>query len=254
MSLPRLMVAPNGGRRGKADHPALPVTLTEILDCARACRAAGADGLHLHLRDDTGRHVLDAARYRAALSELNAAVPDMRIQVTTEAVDRYGPGHQRHVALTSGAAMVSVSIREICRDTPDARVAAFFERCAEAGIAVQHILYDTDDTALLARVLPPAQMADPGLQLLFVLGRYSETQDSAPVDLDPFLHDIAARGLAPDWAVCAFGRGETACLRHAIERGGKVRVGFENSVWREDGTRARDNAQRVADIRRLMEG
>jgi uncharacterized protein (DUF849 family) len=247
------MVAPNGARRGKADHPALPVTLPEIVDCARACHAAGADGLHLHLRDDAGRHVLDAGLYRAALAELAEAVPGMRIQATTEAAGRYGPEHQRKVALNSGAALISASVREICRDTPNAQAAAFYDRCAGAGIAVQHILYDTADLALLTRVLPPALLADRGLQLLFVLGRYAETGDSAPGDLDPFLRDLAARGLAPDWAVCAFGRGETACLRHAIDMGGKVRVGFENSLWRADGTLARDNAQRVEDIRRLMD-
>ena len=35
--LPSLMVAPNGARRSKSDHPALPVTLPEIVATARAC-------------------------------------------------------------------------------------------------------------------------------------------------------------------------------------------------------------------------
>ena len=60
MSRPFLMVAPNGARRGKADHASLPLTLAETLATARACHAAGADALHLHVRDEAGAHSLDA--------------------------------------------------------------------------------------------------------------------------------------------------------------------------------------------------
>ncbi|MEC7495261.1 MAG: 3-keto-5-aminohexanoate cleavage protein, partial [Pseudomonadota bacterium] len=34
--LPRLMVAPNGARRTKADHPAIPVTIQETVETALA--------------------------------------------------------------------------------------------------------------------------------------------------------------------------------------------------------------------------
>ena len=70
MPHPFVMVAPTGARRGKADHPALPVTLPEILNAAVACHAAGADGFHLHIRDDAGVHSLDAGRYRETLEAL----------------------------------------------------------------------------------------------------------------------------------------------------------------------------------------
>jgi len=97
--------------------------------------------------------------------------------------------------------------------------------------------------------LPDARLHDPALQLIFVLGRYSVDQDSDPSDLEPFLDRMAEVGLTPDWAVCAFGRGETACLVKAHQRGGKLRVGFENSVWHADGSLAHDNADRVRHVR-----
>ncbi|MGB8624123.1 MAG: 3-keto-5-aminohexanoate cleavage protein [Paracoccaceae bacterium] len=248
MTLPSLMVAPNGARRSKADHPALPVTLPEIVETARACHAAGAGGLHLHLRDAEGRHLLDAGLYAEALAELGRAVPEMAVQITTEAVGMYAPEHQRQVALESGAALVSISIREITRDTEPADSARFFSRCAAAGISVQHILYDPGDIDLLCRTLPDDLLHVPDLQVIHVLGRYAADQDSRPDDLAPFLGVMASRGLSTDWAACAFGRGETACLVHAHAMGGKCRVGFENSLWRADGSLARDNAQRVRDI------
>lgn len=247
--LPNLMVAPNGARRTKSDHPALPITLSEIIETAKSCAAAGADGLHLHLRDAEGRHLLDAGRYREALLELRAQVPGLALQVTTEAAGRYAAPHQRQVALKSGADMVSVALREMVQDTLDATAAAFYNDCAKREIAVQHILYDPADFDLLARLLPKTALHDPALQLIFVLGRYSVDQNSDPADLNPFLERMTEVGLAPDWAVCAFGRGETACLVEAHRQGGKLRVGFENSLWHADGSLARDNAERVRHLR-----
>ncbi len=246
--LPRLMVAPNGARRGKADHPELPVTLPEIVQTARVCAKAGADGLHLHLRDANGAHVLDAGLYREALAELRGAVPDMAVQATTEAAGRYSAPHQRRVALDSGAALVSAALREMTADTPDAVATAFYRDCAERGIAVQHILYAPEDFDLLTRLLPAPLLRAPDLQLIFVLGRYSRDQESDPADLHPFLRALRAHDLAPDWAVCAFGRAETACLMEAHRHGGKLRVGFENSLWHADGRIARDNAERVSAV------
>jgi uncharacterized protein (DUF849 family) len=240
------MVAPNGARRGKADHPALPVTLPEIVETARACHEAGADGLHLHLRDAEGRHLLDAGAYREALEELRRAVPGMAVQVTTEAAGRYKPPHQRDVALGSGADLVSVALREMAAEEQDAP--GFYATCAERGIAVQHILYDAADFDLLARLVPEGLRDASGLQLIFVLGRYSDAQESDAHDLDPFLARLAAREAPADWALCAFGRAETACLRAAHRAGGKLRVGFENGLWHEGGRGARDNAERVREV------
>ncbi|MBC7164974.1 MAG: 3-keto-5-aminohexanoate cleavage protein [Roseovarius sp.] len=242
-ALPRLMVAPNGARRTKADHPALPLTLPEIVATARACSGAGADGLHLHLRDGEGRHLLDAGAYREALAELRRAVPAMALQITTEGAGRYAPPYQRAVALGAGAEMVSVALREMAAEAGEAP--GFYATCAERGLAVQHILYDAGDFDLLARLLPPDLRAAPDLQLIFVLGRYSAGQESDPADLAPFLDRLRTREAPADWAVCAFGRAETSCLLAAHQAGGKLRVGFENSLWHADGRLARDNAERV---------
>ena len=251
-ALPRLMVAPNGARRGKADHPALPMTLPEIVETARACWAAGADGLHLHLRDAQGQHLLDAAAYAEALTALRRAVPDMALQITTEAAGLYAPPHQRAVALDAGADLVSVALREMAAPPHDAEAPAFYAACADRGIAVQHILYEAGDFDLLDRLVPPGLKDAPDLQLIFVLGRYSTGQQSAPHDLDPFFARLTERATPADWAVCAFGRAETACLEAAHAAGGKLRVGFENNLLNDDGTQARDNAARVAEIRAIM--
>lgn len=251
-TLPRLMVAPNGARLGKSDHPAIPITLEEIVTTARTCHAAGARGLHLHLRDEHGKHVLDAGRYREAVTEISGAVPDLAIQITTEAIGMYSAARQRQVALNSGASLVSASIREIMTDTDKGTATRFFGQCKDAGISLQFILYDVSDLELLKSVLPASDFSARRLQVLFVLGRYATDKESSPADLLPFLDWKSNMGWQPDWAVCAFGKDETACLQKADAAGGKLRVGFENSFWAKDGTIARDNAQRVAEIAELI--
>lgn len=251
MRLPRLMVAPNGATKTRADHPALPLTLDEVTRTALSCQQAGAEGLHLHLRDAAGGHLLDAGAYREALAHLSAALPGMALQITTEAAGIYDPPLQRAVALESGCAMVTVALRELLRDTEEA-TRQFYQTCADQGIFVQHILYAREDAEALARLLPEALLQDPDLQLLFVLGRYVAGQTSTPAMLEPFTDWLAQAGIAPDWAVCAFGQGETECLLAADALGGKLRVGFENSLVDAQGLTAPDNAARVAAIRSLI--
>lgn len=248
--LPTLMVAPNGARLTKADHPALPITADDIVIAAKNCFAAGADGLHLHIRDAEGKHLLDVDQYRSLINLLDEKVPRMAVQITTEAVGIYDPPVQREVALESGAKLVSVSIREMMREPDEAP--GFYAACHERGIAVQHILYDLDDYDLLANTLAKERLNDPALQLIYALGRYTEGQRSSPDMLTPFLERQRALGHAPDWGICAFGQGETDCLEAAIKAGGKCRVGFENSRLHADGSTAKDNAERVAVIAGLI--
>lgn len=247
MVLPAVMVAPNGARKTKADHPNLPMTQDEIVAEAVACFAAGADGLHLHVRCDAGGHSLDAQRYRAALAALRIAVPDMSLQITTEAVGMYNPAQQRAVVRDVAPDAVSISLAEMCVEN-EADALAFYAECVARKIAVQHILYGADDLATMGRFLRAGQIAREGLQLLFVLGRYAEDQQSTPADLDPFVAWLQATCAGADWAICAFGLQETACLRAAHDLGGKVRVGFENSFYNADGSTAQTNAERCAEV------
>lgn len=245
---PFVMIAPNGSRRSKADHPALPVTIPEIVATAAACHTAGADALHLHVRDAEGQHSLDPGLYREALAELSAQLPDLRVQITTEAAGRYGVQAQYDCLRDLRPAWASISVREIARNA--ALAPAIYAGCAAQGTEVQHILYDLEDVALLkdwqARgIVRPGQDA-----VLFVLGRYGATRSSAPEELAPFR---AASPEATDWMVCAFGPREHACLISAAQQGGAVRVGFENSLTAVDGTPHRDNAASVRDLGRALE-
>lgn len=246
-----IMVAPNGARRTRNDHPALPMTASELAETAADCLAQGAAAMHVHVRDETGAHVLDADRYTQALDAIRGRTNGaMLVQVTTEAVGRYSPLEQMQLVRTLRPAAISIALREILR-AGEPEASAFFASTARQGIGVQHILYDEADLDKFAELHRRGDFGDvPQPRLLFVLGRYAHDQESRPEDLDVFLAGLERHRLATSavWSVCAFGRGETAALQAAIERGGHVRVGFENSLWNAGGGVARDNAERVAAI------
>ena len=250
--LPEIMIAPNGARKGKTDHPALPITIEETVATALACQKAGADGIHAHVRDAEGRHILDAGLYSELIAELTSQTPDLYVQITTEAVGHYSPAEQRDVVEAVEPKAVSISVKEMLSDGETAQVRRFYHAQAEKGVAIQHILYDQQQVLFLLDLCQREVVPAHSLQLLFVLGRYSDGQISSPDDLLPF---ISAREkfeaqlhLKADWACCAFGAQETDCLLKAESLGGKVRIGFENNMFNKDGTIAKDNAERVADL------
>ncbi|TVR43639.1 MAG: 3-keto-5-aminohexanoate cleavage protein [Rhodobacteraceae bacterium] len=252
LPLPSLMVAPTGARRTRGDHPALPVTIAQVVDTAAACHAAGAGGLHAHVRDSSGQHVLDAGLYAELMAEMAVQVPTMAVQITTEFAGRYTAAEQRALLRMLTPEGVSIALAEMLSDDDLPAARRCYHALAEAGVAVQHILYEPSHVAWLAREIAAGTVPGQGLTLLFVLGRYTSGQQSEPEMLAPFLDAMKQARLAADWALCAFGRRETACLQAAVTAGGKMRVGFENNLHMADGTLAPDNTARVREVARFL--
>lgn len=246
--LPQVMVAPNGAKRSRLDHPALPVGLEEITSTALACQEAGAGGLHAHVRDDQGAHVLDVGLYGELLAELHHRAPDLVVQVTTEAVGRYTPQQQRALVQTLRPSFVSIALREMVVGETEHRLRSFYHWAQDAGIGVQHILYAPEEMMQLADYIKTGVIPAQDLEVLFVLGRYTAGQQSNTADLKPFLKLKPQCFEQADWTLCAFGQEETACLVEAVRRGGKARIGFENNLLNRDGSVAVDNAARVREL------
>ncbi len=249
-SLPYMMLAPNGARRGRADHPNLPVSIGDTVEATRSAVLAGADGLHLHVRDAAGEHSLDVGLYQEAVAAVAEACPGLPIQVTTEAAGRYSPKQQIALVDSLGPGAASVALRELLADGAVVPAKEAFLRWSERGIAIQHILYAPGDFRELIGVLGADAVSRA--QLLFVLGRYAPARDGRVQDLDGFVAILRSLPATPDWAACAFGPGETECLLAAHVAGGKLRVGFENNLVNSDGRLATDNAERVADLRKAL--
>jgi 3-keto-5-aminohexanoate cleavage enzyme len=242
-----VMVAPNGARRTKADHAKLPITPAEIAAEAARCAEAGASILHLHVRADDGGHTLDPDRYRAAIDAVRRELGErMVIQITTEAVGRYGPAEQMAVVRALFPEAVSLALAELIPDDGAINeAAAFLAWLRHERIAPQYILYTPDEMMRFHVLRGRGVIPQRRPFALFVLGRYGVEAEVEPHDLLPFL---AVHDLDCPWAVCAFGRREAACVLTAAGLGGHARIGFENNLWRADGRLAASNAELVEPI------
>lgn len=241
-----LMAAPNGARKTHADHANVPVSVEETVAEAARCHAAGASILHAHVRGDADEHVLDAGRYRELIAEMAARVPDMLVQVTSEAVGRYTPEQQAEVVRAVNPRMASMGLREITGQFTHTDIAReFFAWCDDHAVHVQHILFSADDLKHFFAYRDQGIVPETQRCLMLVLGRYSADQESTPADLDAFLqYDLAEF----DWFTCAFGKREQDCALHAIESGGHARVGFENNLFLPNGETADSSAELVASL------
>jgi uncharacterized protein (DUF849 family) len=241
-----IAIAPNGGRRTKADHPALPLTAEEIAATAAACLEAGACMIHVHVRDREGRHLLDGDAYRSALASIRSAVGDrIVVQITSEALGIYRAQEQMSVVRDVRPEAVSLALREFVPDAShEAAFADFLGWLKRESIIPQIILYSPEEAVKLAALKERGLVPFEDVPVLYVLGRYTVGQKSSPRDLLAFLAPEMPR--FAHWSVCAFGVRENACVATAALLGGHMRVGFENNLWRPDGSVAPDNAALVA--------
>ena len=252
--LPELMVAPNGARKTKKDHPNLPITISEIVEDAYKCFNNGANAIHAHVRDKNGNHSLDTGLYNELIKELKVKVPELPIQITTEAVGKYSPNEQFEVVKKLFPESASVAFKEMLPDIKDYKLAKkFYEFTIDNNIQIQHILYSSEDLRFFIQAIKSKIIPSINLQVLYVLGRYDKNFQSRKEDLKPFIQEHETIISFTEWAVCAFGEAETDCLMKSYLLGGKARVGFENNFHNEDGTIADTNADRVLEIATLRE-
>jgi 3-keto-5-aminohexanoate cleavage enzyme len=245
-----VMVAPNGARLSKSDHPRVPITINEIVETTRECAAAGAGALHLHVRDSAQCHSLNLEIYRQAIAALEVVLPAFPVQVTTEAAGRYDVFAQAELLAGLRPRLFSVSISEITRVGP-AVTHAVFAHVAREGLCPQFIVYSVEDiSCLIGEIAAGTIPVLTGMSLLLVVGRHDP---SLGAGIEDFLimqqridEDPVLKGLLQ--MTCAFGHHETEILCEAMSLGSHVRVGFENGMRDQHGRIVASNAERVAEI------
>jgi uncharacterized protein (DUF849 family) len=251
MSAPlRISVAPNGARRTRQDHPAIPLTPAELAIEAEQCAEAGAVLLHVHVRDRDGKHTLSPDIYRQALDAIRQRVGNrLLLQITTESVGVFDRRTQMDTVTAVRPPAASFAVRELIPDSaaePQAR--EFFAAVAAMGTVPQFILYHPDEIDRLRTLQSSGVIPFKNPDVLFVLGRYTDNKHPGATALTSFL---SRWGPDAAWTVCAFGAGELAVAAAAIGLGGHIRVGFENNLQRPDGSVLSSNAEQVAAVAAL---
>ncbi|HEU5014813.1 MAG TPA: 3-keto-5-aminohexanoate cleavage protein [Roseiflexaceae bacterium] len=232
-----IKVCLNGGR-GRDEHPALPFTPAELAQAARAAVDAGAGAVHMHPRNARGAQSLAADDVAAAVAAVRAACPGVPVGGTT--IDMIEPDVTKRVALLRSWTVlpdfVSVNFSEHgTRDVCDALL--------QKGVGIEAGLANADDVRLLLSL----GLADTCVRLMFEPDEQHVAEALENVRAMETLLD-AAHVQTPR-LLHGFEHSAWPLLDIALQRGYDTRIGFEDTLFMPDGSRAPSNAALVAAAR-----
>ncbi|MGD9959244.1 3-keto-5-aminohexanoate cleavage protein [Nocardioides sp.] len=219
------------GNRTRTEHPALPVTVSEITRDAAAVFAAGADAVHVHVKDAHGADTLAATALGAVLRAVRAAAPGLPVGVTTGA----------WAVRDAGARVAAIQSWATLPELPDFASVNWHEDGADEvagalldlGVGVEAGLWHV--AAAEAWAVSPRR--DRCLRVLLEL----------PGDLPAESVEDEARRLLEvvDGRLPVLLHGEDSSAWPALVLAGgwglSTRVGLEDVLWLPDGSKAPDN-------------
>jgi uncharacterized protein (DUF849 family) len=197
---------------------------------------AGANALHVHPRQPDGSETLDPEWADAVVAALREACPGTPVGLTTGLWATGGPAERLEAVAGWRAppdfASVNVSepgLEELCG------------LLAERGIGVEAGVWSLADAEALAA-------SDAAARLARVLVEVQDPQTAVEID-----GRLVAAGVAAPQLHHGEGIGTWAVLAQAVEGGRDIRVGLEDTLVLPDGRTARDNAELVAEAKRLAD-
>jgi len=250
MSMPtdRLLitVAPTGAETAKADCPALPTTLPELVETAVACEAAGASMIHVHIRDADHRPTLDFGRLQdtvAALRENTSLVVQLSSggSVHDPLADRLKvlDAEPDSCSLTMG----TTNFGDDVFLNPWPFVCELYQLSQEREIVPEFELFDLGQVHALTRLLNKYGLPYGGQVhcdlVMGVPGGMNGTTDA-------LVAAVAALPTATtSWSATGIGRSTLPVMFAALSKGGHLRVGMEDVLTLARGVPVRSNAQLV---------
>jgi 3-keto-5-aminohexanoate cleavage enzyme len=240
-----LTVAPTGAESAKADVPALPVTVEEVVAAARDCQAVGAAVLHLHVRDADTRPTLDLGRVRDVVAAVREST-DLVVQLSTGAVT--DPFDERLAVLDAEPDAASLTLGAVTsgRDVfsnPWDLIVELHTQMQQRAIVPGYEVFDLGQLATLTRLLDEYGAPHGGhVQVDLVMGvpgGMPGTVQALTACL-PFLPEGAS------FAATGVGRTSLPVMLATLSAGGHLRVGMEDTLTYAPGEPVRDNVQLVA--------
>lgn len=246
-----ITVAPTGAESPPDAHPALPVTLADLVTTAQQCRSAGAAMIHVHLRDGEGLPTLDLVALAEAVAALRQET-DLIVQLSTGGSVRDSLDARLAVldarpdscSLTTG----TVNFGDDVFRNPWPFVVALYQRTQELGILPEFELFDLGHVAALNRLIDSYGAPAGGhVHADFVLGVPGGMPGSVPA----LAAGVAMLPPGATWSATGVGRSSVPVLFGALALGGHVRVGLEDTLTYAAGRPVRDNAELVERAARL---
>jgi 3-keto-5-aminohexanoate cleavage enzyme len=247
MSDPLLItVAPTGAETAKEDCPQLPTTPEEIAATARACEAAGAAMIHLHVRDGEHRPTLDPG----LLKEWVAAVrdsSDLIVQLSTGG-SVHDPLDQRLRVLDAepdscSLTMGTTNFGDDVFSNPWPFVCELYQLAQERRVVPEFELFDLGQVHALRRLIDRYGVPAGGKVhvdlVMGVPGGMNGTTDA----LVAAVRDLPAE--TTSWSATGIGRSTLAVMLASLSKGGHLRVGMEDVLTISRGVPVESNAQLV---------
>jgi len=251
-----ITVAPTGAETSKADAPALPVTLGELVETARACEAAGAALVHVHIRDDRGDPTLDLGRLRDTVAALREAT-SMVVQLSTGGAVT-DPLEQRlrvldaepdSCSLTCG----TVNFGDHVFSNPWPFMTELYQRTQAAEVVPEFELFDLGQVAALHRLLEGYGPPYGGkVHCDLVMG----VPGGMPGTAATLVAAVQALPAGCSWSATGIGRTSLTVALAALSAGGHLRVGMEDTLSFARGRPVTGNEElvaRAADLARLAQ-
>jgi uncharacterized protein (DUF849 family) len=249
-----ITVAPTGAEVDKAEWPQLPTSLAELVAEAKACEAAGATMIHVHIRDDEDRPSLDPIRLRDTVQALHGETGlivqlstggsvhdplDLRLAVLDAAPDS--------CSLTCG----TVNFGDDVFLNPWPFMVRLYERAREAEVVPEFELFDLGQVHALARLLRECGPPWGGkVHVDFVLG----VPGGMPATVPALVAGVQALPAGvTSWSATGIGRGHLPIMAATLALGGHLRVGMEDNLFFASGRPVAGNAELVARAAELAE-
>ncbi len=241
-----ITVAPTGAESSKADVPALPVTLDELVSTARDAEAIGAAVIHVHIRDDQARPTLHPGQLADTVTALRENT-SLIIQLSTGgAVTDPEENRLQVLEAAPDAASCSMGTVNFGRDVFLNRwdfIVELHNRMRDAQVVPEYEIFDLGQLTTLQRLLDKHGLPyGEHVHVDLVMG--------VPGGMPGTVHAlVAAVGVLPPGATFAatgVGRTSIPVMLAALSAGGHLRVGMEDTLTYAPGEPVRDNAQLVA--------
>jgi len=241
-----ITVAPTGAESAKADVPALPVTLDELVGTAKACEAAGAGLIHVHIRDADAQPTLDVQRLVDTVAALREQT-HLVIQLSTggSVADGYDArlrvldAEPDSCSLTCG----TVNFGDDVFMNPWPFMVELYQETQRREVVPEFELFDLGHVWSLNRLLD-AEGAPYGghVHADLVMG----VPGGMPGTTEALVAAVAMLPPGATWSATGVGRWSLPVMYAALGSGGHLRVGMEDVLTYARGVPVRDNAQLVA--------
>jgi 3-keto-5-aminohexanoate cleavage enzyme len=244
-----ITVAPTGAEVAKAEYPALPVTLEELVNTARECEALGASVIHVHLRDDKAQPTLDPSRLKDAVQALRGET-DLIVQLSSGGAVT-DPEAQRLAVLDAEPDMASCTMGTVNfgDDVFMNRwefIVDLHSRMQDRGIVPEYEIFDLGHLTSLHRLLGKyGRPAGGHVHVDFVMN----VPGGMPGTIDALVACKQAMRDLPEgstFSATGIGRSTIDVMLASLSAGGHLRVGMEDTVTYRRGETVESNMQLVA--------